>query len=30
MYYESQELKKELYNLLEPDIIMLNSNPLKK
>ena len=30
MYYESQDLKKELYKLIEPDIVMLNSNPLKK
>ena len=30
MYYESQNLKKEIYNLLQPDIIMLNSNSLKQ
>ena len=29
IYFEAFELKKELYNLLEPDIVMLNSNPLK-
>ena len=30
MYYESQKLQTQLYNLIEPDIIMLNSNPLQK
>ena len=29
IYFEAYELRKELYNLLEPDIVMLNSNPLK-
>ena len=29
LYFEAFELRKELYNLLEPDIVMLNSNPLK-
>ena len=29
IYFEAFELRKELYNLLEPDIVMLNSNPLK-
>ena len=29
IYYEAINLREELYNLLEPDIIMLNSNPLK-
>jgi hypothetical protein len=29
LYIESCNLRKELYNLLEPDIVMLNSNPLK-
>ena len=29
IYFEAYNLKNELYNLLEPDIVMLNSNPLK-
>ena len=29
LYYESYYLKKEIYNLLYYDIVMLNSNPLK-
>ena len=29
LYYEAKDLKDEFLNLLEPDIVMLNSNPLK-
>ena len=29
IYFEAYNLRKETYNLLKPDIIMLNSNPLK-
>ena len=29
IYYEAFNLKKKTYDLLEPDIIMLNSNPIK-
>ena len=29
MYYESQKLKNELHNMIEPDIVMLNSNSLE-
>ena len=29
IYYEAYNLKNESFNLLEPDIVMLNSNPLK-
>ena len=29
LFNESYNLREELYNLIEPDIIMLNSNPLK-
>ena len=29
LYYESFYLRKDLYDLIKPDIIMLNSNPLK-
>ena len=30
LYYEAHRLRQDIYNLLEPNIIMLNSNPLKK
>ena len=29
LYYEAYYLRKEIYNLIEPDIVMLNSNSLK-
>ena len=28
LYYEAYYLREDLYNLLDPDIIMLSSNPL--
>ena len=30
IYYESHFIKDEIYNLYQPSIVMLNSNPLKK
>ena len=30
LYYEAYNLRNQIYDLLKPDIVMLNSNPLIK